>query len=418
MSAPVSVDYDPRRPEHIANPFPIFAELRERDPVHWSEVLGGWVLTRYRDVRQVLNDARFSADRITPFRDHLRPDARAQVAELLKTLGMWAVFNDPPTHTRRRGLLNKAFTPRAVLALRPLIERIVEHLISRVAERGEMDLIAAFAYPLPASVIAGMIGVPIEDLDRFKTWSDEIAAFVGSALATPDKRERGERGAREMSAYFRGIIADHRKRPREDILSGLLAAEEAGTGFSEDELVASCILLLFAGHETTTNLVGNGMLALLRHVEALSALRRDSGLAASAVEEMLRYDGPTQAMTRIALEDVRLDEKAPVIRTGDRVFALLNAANRDPQIFPEPDRFEVTRGDTRHLSFGFGIHFCLGAPLARLEGQIAVKALVERLPDLTLAVDQPEWSDSFVLRGVKSLPVRFGLASTAPQRSS
>jgi len=401
------VDYDPRRPDVITNPFPIFAELRERDPVHWSDALGGWVLTRYRDVRQVLNDARFSADRITPFRDHLHPDARAQVSELLKTLGLWAVFNDPPAHTRRRGLLNKAFTPRAVMALRPMIERIVAHLVSRVPARGEMDLIAAFAYPLPASVIAGMIGVPIEDLDRFKTWSDEIAAFVGSALATPDKRERGERGVREMSAYFRGIIAEHRKHPREDLLSALLAAEESGSGLGEDELVASCILLLFAGHETTTNLIGNGMLALLRHPEALALLRRDSGLAQSAVEEMLRYDGPTQAMTRIALEDVRLDDARPMIRAGDRVFALLNAANRDPQVFAEPDRFDVARGDSRHLSFGFGTHFCLGAPLARLEGQIAVKALVERLPDLALAIDTPEWSDSFVLRGVKALPVRF-----------
>jgi cytochrome P450 len=403
----VSVDYDPRRPEVIANPFPIFAELRERDPVHWSEALGGWVLTRYRDVRQVLNDPRFSADRITPFRDHLQPDARAQVAELLRSLGQWAVFNDPPTHTRRRALLNKAFTPRAVMALRPLIERIVAHLISRMAARGETDLIAAFAYPLPASVIAGMIGVPIEDLERFKIWSDEIAAFVGSALATPDKRERGERGAREMSAYFRAIIADHRKQPKDDILSALLAVEESGSGFSEDELVASCILLLFAGHETTTNLIGNGMLALLRHADALAALRRDRALAASAVEEMLRYDGPTQAMTRIALEDVRLDDASPVIGTGDRVFALLNAANRDPQVFTDPERFDVARGDTRHISFGFGIHFCLGAPLARLEGQIAVAALVERLPDLALVTETPEWSDSFVLRGVKALPVRF-----------
>jgi cytochrome P450 len=406
-AASVSIDYDPRRPEHIADPFPIFAELRAREPVHWSDVLGGWVLTRYRDVRQVLNDARFSADRITPFRDHLAPDARAQVAELLKTLGIWAVFNDPPAHTRRRGLLNKAFTPRAVMALRPMVERIVTHLISRIAGRGEMDLIAEFAYPLPASVIAGMIGVPIEDLDRFKTWSDEIAAFVGSALATPDKRERGERGVREMSAYFRAIVADHRKHPREDILSALLAAEESGSGFSEDEVVASCILLLFAGHETTTNLVGNGMLALLRHPEAYAALRRDRGLASSAVEEMLRYDGPTQAMTRIALEAVRLDAASPVIGPGDRVFALLNAANRDPEVFAEPDRFDVTRGDSRHISFGFGIHYCLGAPLARLEGQIAAAALVERLPDLALAIEVPEWSDSFVLRGVKSLPVRF-----------
>jgi len=407
MGAIAIVDYDPRRLEIIANPFPIFAELRERDPVHWSDVLGGWVLTRYRDVRQVLNDPRFSADRITPFRAHLEPAARAQVAELLRTLGLWAVFNDAPAHTRRRGLLNKAFTPRAVMGLRPLIERIVAHLLSRVVARENMDLIAEFAYPLPASVIAGMIGVPIEDIDRVKIWSDEIAAFVGSALATPDKRERGERGVCEMSAYFREIVADHRKHPKDDILSALLAVEESGSGFTEDELVASCILLLFAGHETTTNLVGNGVLALLRHPAAHAALRQDRTLAAKAVEEMLRYDGPTQAMTRIALEDVRLDEASPVIATGDRVFALLNAANRDPRVFAEPDRFDVTRGDSRHLSFGFGSHFCLGAPLARLEGQVAVAALVERLPELTLAIEAPEWSDSFVLRGVKSLPVRY-----------
>jgi cytochrome P450 len=408
MSA--SVDYDPRRPEHIADPFPIFARLRAEDPVHWSAILGGWVLTRYRDVRQVLNDPRFSADRITPFRDHLAPDARAGVAELLKTLGLWAVFNDPPAHTRRRGLLNKAFTSRAVVALQPMIERIVDHLIARAAARGEMDLIADFAYPLPASVIAGMIGVPIEDLDRFKTWSDEIAAFVGSALATPDKRERGERGVREMSAYFRAMVADHRRNPREDILSGLIAATDSGAMLSEDELVASCILLLFAGHETTTNLIGNGMLALLRHPGALAALRRDPSLAAAAVEEMLRYDGPTQAMTRIALEDMSLDEGGPTIRRGDRVFALLNAANRDPAVFPDPDLFDVARDDSRHLSFGFGIHFCLGAPLARLEGRIGVAALVRRLPELTLALDRPEWTDSFVLRGVKALPVRFRAA--------
>ena len=403
----MSVDYDPRRPEVIADPFPTFARLRAEDPVHWSDVLGGWVLTRYRDVRQVLNDPRFSADRITPFRDHLAPEARGQIADLLKTLGMWSVFNDPPDHTRRRALLNRAFTPRAVAALRPMVERMVAHLVARVAEQGAMDLIADFAYPLPAGVIAGMIGVPMADLDRFKLWSDDIATFVGSALATPDKRERGERGMRELSAYFRDMVADHRKNPREDILSALIAAEEAGSCLSEDEVVASCIFLLFAGHETTTNLIGNGMLALLRHPDAYETLRRTPSLAPDAVEEMLRYDGPTQAMTRIAREEVRLDDASPAIRVGDRVFALLNAANRDPEMFPQPERFDILRDENRHISFGFGAHYCLGAPLARLEGAIAVAALVDRLPDLALAAEAPQWSDNFVLRGVKALPVRF-----------
>jgi cytochrome P450 len=404
---PAIVDYNPRRPEWIADPFPIFARLRDEEPQHWSDALGGWVLTRYRHVRPLLNDPRFSADRITPFRDHLAPDARARVSELLKMLGLWAVFNDPPDHTRRRALLNKAFTSRRVAALRPMIAAIVDHLIDRVAPKGEMDLIADFAYPLPASVIAGMIGVPIDDLDRFKRWSDDIAAFVGSALMSPDKRDRAERGMREIAAYFRGMIAEHRRKPSDDILSALIAAQEGEARLSEDEIVASSVLLLFAGHETTTNLIGNGMLALLRHRDAQEALAAEPDLAQSAVEEMLRYDGPTQAMTRIAREMVELEPGLPRIGAGERVFALLNAANRDGEVFPDPDRFDIRRGDTRHISFGYGIHFCLGAPLARLEGEIAVRALVQRLPGLALAVAEPEWSDNFVLRGVRALPVRF-----------
>ncbi len=302
-----AVDYDPRRPEVIADPFPSFARLRRVDPVHRSEILGGWVLTRYPDVRAILFDRRASADRITPFLDHLPRDQQAAIKDLLATLGLWAVFNDPPEHTRRRGLLNKAFTPRAVAELRPTIAAVVARLIAPLAARAEFDLIADFAYPLPASVIAGMIGVPTADLDRFKLWSDDIAAFVGSALATPDKRQRSERGVREMSDYFRAMVADHRRRPRHDIMSGLIAAEEQGAVLSEDEIIASCILLLFAGHETTTNLVGNGVLALLRHPDQLRELRARPELMAGAVEELLRFDGPTQAMTRVALADIAVE---------------------------------------------------------------------------------------------------------------
>jgi cytochrome P450 len=405
----MAVDYDPRRREEIADPFPTFARLRQADPVHWSDILGGWVLTRYRDVRAVLFDRRLSADRITPFRDHLPPAQRGELRDLLAMLGLWAVFNDPPEHTRRRGLLNKAFTPRAVAGLRPAIAVLVERLLDGVAERERFDLIADFAYPLPATVIAGLIGVPAADLDRFKRWSDDIAVFVGSALVTPNKRERALGGAREMAAYFRAMAAEHRARPRDDILSALIAAEEDGVRLCEDEIVASCILLLFAGHETTTNLIGNGMLALLRHPVERAALAARPELMADAVEEMLRYDGPTQAMTRIALEDVAFagaDGEPRLVRRGQRLFVLLNAANRDPEIFAEPERFRFGRTDNRHLSFGYGPHFCLGAPLARLEAEIGIAALLRRRPALALADDQPEWSDSFVLRGVKALPVR------------
>jgi cytochrome P450 len=402
----MSVDYDPRRPEIIADPFPIFARLRDADPVHRSDRLGGWVLTRYADVRAVLFDRRASADRISPFRDHLPPPQQTTLKDLLVTLGLWAVFNDPPEHTRRRALLNQAFTARRVAALRPRIEAVVDRLIDKLAPRAEFDLIADFAYPLPATVIADMIGVPVEDLDRFKSWSDDIAAFVGSALATPDKRERAQRGVRDMSEYFTLMVADHRARPRDDILSALIAAEEQGKVLSEREIVASCMLLLFAGHETTTNLIGNGMLALLRHPDQLALLRARPELAAPAVEEMLRYDGPTQAMTRVALEDLTFVGAAGerrVVARGDRIFALLNAANRDPAVFAEPDRFLIARPENRHLSFGYGLHFCLGAPLARLEAEIGVAALLRRLPDLALEHEHPPWSDSFVLRGVKRL---------------
>ncbi|HXZ02468.1 MAG TPA: cytochrome P450 [Stellaceae bacterium] len=401
----MAVDYDPRRPEEIADPFPSFARLRAEDPVHWSDILGGWVLTRYRDVRAALADRRLSADRITPFRDHLERRQRAEIADLLATLGMWAVFNDPPAHTRRRALLNKAFTPRAA-GLRATVATIVERLIDGVAGRAAFDLIADFAYPLPATVIAGMIGVPAADLDRFKRWSDDIAAFVGSALATPDKRGRAERGTREMAGYFRTLLAERRARPRDDVLSALIAAEEEGRGLGEEEIVAAAILLLFAGHETTTNLIGNGVLALLRHPDELAALRAAPERMAEAVEEMLRYDGPTQAMTRIALEDVDFAGAAGEprrVRRGDRLFLLLNAANRDPEIFAEPERFRLARGDGRHLAFGYGPHFCLGAPLARLEAEIGIGALLRRLPRLALAEERPDWSDSFVLRGVKAL---------------
>jgi cytochrome P450 len=407
----MSIDYDPRRPEEIADPFPSFARLRAEDPVHWSEVLGGFVLTRYRDVRMALFDRRLSADRITPFRDHLPAGERASLNDLLAMLGLWAVFNDPPQHTRRRALLNKAFTPRRVAALRPAIETLVANLVDAIAGRPRFDLIADFAYPLPATVIAGMIGVPASDLDRFKAWSDDIALFVGSALATPDKRSRALGGMREIAEYFRGMVAEHRRFPREDILGALIAAEEDGARLSDDEIVASAVFLLFAGHETTTNLIGNGMLALLRHPQELARLRADSALAPAAVEEILRYDGPTQAMTRIALEEIELagaQGEPRRIPRGARIFALLNAANRDGEVFAEPDRFLIARGESRHLAFGFGAHFCLGAPLARLEGEIGLKALATRLPDLALDDPAPPWSDSFVLRGVKSLKVRNG----------
>ena len=406
---PVTAVFDPRLAAVNADPYPVFASLRDHDPVHRSDIVGGLVLTRFTDVRACLTDARLSSDRITPFVRHRAGRQDAPLIETLgRTLGLWAVFTDPPKHTRLRALMNRAFTTRAVERLRPRIAEIVDELLARVRERGEMDLIRDFAYPLPIAVIGDMIGVPAADRDALKTWSDDLATFVGSAVATPDKYERAAVSLAAMQDYFRRLLAARRRAPREDLASALLAAEEQDDRLSEDEIVATSILLLFAGHETTTNLIGNGMLAMLRHPSEMARLRAQPGLAGSAVEEMLRYDGPSGAMTRVALEPVDVD--GVKIAAGDRLFLMINAANRDPRQFDDADRFDVARDPNRHVAFGAGIHFCVGAPLARLEAQIAIPALLAALPELELRTDAPAWLDSLVFRGVRSLPVGFGAA--------
>jgi cytochrome P450 len=397
----VTVAYDPRLPSTLANPYPVFRELQDAEPVHPSAILGGWVVTRYAEVKACLADARLSSDRITPFVQHRagraeaaarRTDAPA-IETLGRTLGLWAVFADPPRHTHLRALMNRAFTPRAVERLRPRIEEIVGELVERVQARDHLDLIRDFAYPLPITVIGDMLGVPATDRERLKEWSDELATFVGSAVATPDKYERAAKSVSKMRDYFRGLVVERRRGPCDDLLSALVVAKERNDVLTEDEIVATSILLLFAGHETTTNLIGNGMLALLRAPRELARLRDNPAL------------GPSGVMTRVAAEDVAID--GVKIARGDRLFLMINAANRDPRQFDDPDRLDVAREPNRHVAFGAGIHFCVGAPLARLEAQIAVPALLAALPDLALGSAQLDWLDSLVFRGVRSMPVTF-----------
>ncbi len=400
-----ALQFNPADPATNADPFPIFRRLQDEDPVHWSDAIRGWTITRYDDVRAVALDRAMSADRVRPFFEVLPSEEQRRLADLGHYLTLWAVFKDPPDHTRLRGLMNRAFTPRAVEALRPNIERLVSDLLDAIVERGSADLIADFAYPLPASVIMDMLGVPRSDLATMKVWSDEIALFVGIARTTPGKHERAQAGTREMAAYFRRLVAERRKAPRDDMISALIAAEEEARHLSEDEIVASCILLLFAGHETTANLIGNGVLALLRHPAELAKLAARPALAASTVEECLRYDGPSGALARVVAVDHEMGGRQ--LKAGERVYAWMNAANRDPRRFADPDRLDIERPDNRHLTFGHGAHFCLGAPLARLEAQIAFPQIVARLQGLELTTDKFEWIDSLILRGVKKLPVRF-----------
>jgi pimeloyl-[acyl-carrier protein] synthase len=314
---------------------------------------------------------------------------------------------DPPDHTRLRGLVSKAFTPRVVEGLRPRIQQIVDGLIDRVAARRSMDLIEEFAYPIPVVVICEMLGVPVEDHERFKGWSLDIARGLDLIWLGPDSEvgRRSVAARQALADYFRGLIAQRRAAPRNDLLSGLIAAEEAGDKLNETELLATCILLLIAGHETTVNLIGNGTLALLRHHDQFERLRREPALIGTAVEELLRYDGPVQRTARIPSDDI--DIGGQTIAKGEMVMPFIGAADRDPAQFPDPDRLDIGRAENRHIAFGWGIHFCLGAPLARIEGQIAIGTLARRLPKLALGTDQPEYRQSLTLRGLKALPVSF-----------
>jgi len=394
--------------ETNADPFPEFARLRDEDPVHWSPAMKAWIVTRYDDVKRVaLNNKEISADRLTPFFKSNPEYQRGGIENLARYLNHWMVFKDPPDHTRLRRLFNKVFTPTAVENLRPNIESIVAHLLDGMAakaRRGEaIDYIADFAYPLPASVIMDMLGVPRADLRQVKLWSDDIALFIGTAQIAGNKYLRAEDGARQMAGYFRELVEARTASPTGDMLSQLVMARDEKDALSTDEVIGTAILLLFAGHETTTNLIGNGFLYTMRFRDQWERLKADPSLAQRAVEEWLRYDGPSGALARVASGDMEFGGRT--IRSGQRVFAFMNAANRDPRAFAEAERFDIGRDPNPHLTFGHGIHFCLGAPLARLEAQIAATRLAERFPDIGLACRAPDWHDSLILRGVKALPV-------------
>ena len=401
----VTTQYNPFIPEVHANPYPMYVRLREEDPVHWSALMEAWILTRYADIVAVLTDSRFSANR-RQAQNRFAQEAQ-KIAEEFGPFGRTQTMltSDPPLHTRLRRLVSKAFTPRMVEGLRPRIQLIVDELLDAVRDSGRMDLIRDLAYPLPVIVIAEMLGIPPQERDQFKRWSDEIAATLGGPFTPPEVLERARKSANELADYFRGVIEERRREPAEDLISGLIAAEEQGQILSEDEMLATAMLLLVAGNETTTNLIGNGTLALLRNPDQLRRLQDDPSLIPAAVEELLRYDGPVQGTGRVAMEELEIDGRP--VKTGQVVFCVLGSANRDPAQFENPDELDITRQPNEHIAFGDGIHSCLGAPLARAEGQIAFETLLRRFPNPRLETDNPQWGGSFILRGLKSLPISF-----------
>ena len=393
------------QPHYLANPYELYRRLREADPVYWDEQANSWVLTRYVDVAAALRDARFSAagfmEDISWLPDEMRPMLEPPIRALTRQM----LFMDPPDHTRLRGLVATAFTPRVVEGLRPAIKQIAAELLDSAQAKGELELIRDYAFPLPAIVIATMLGVPPEDRDQLSAWSGSFGSLLEGAGLSMEEAFLALHGVSEFIEYFRQIIRQRRNAPGDDLLQAMINAEEQGEVLSEEELLGNCVLLVAAGHGTTMHLIGNGTLALLRHPRQLQLLKEEHALMPSAVAELLRYDGPVQMTSRRAKEDLRIGDKR--ISEGQEVLMCMGAANHDPAQFSEPERLRLDRPENRHLAFGLGIHFCLGAPLARLESEIAFATLLRRFPNLRLANEEVEWGGGMVFRGLHRLTLHF-----------
>jgi cytochrome P450 len=398
--------FDPTRKDLRSDPYPFWRELREKDPFHRSRPADGWVLTRYADCMEVLSDKTLSSDErnLRVWDRMVRRRNRAglegdfyedNVASFLRL--------DPPDHTRMRTLVNKAFTPRAVERMRDRTQVVVDELLATFPKAGTLELVTAFAAPLPVVVIAEMLGVPSEDREQFRRWSDAVVRLLGEA--SPEDEFHARRARDELTAYFDEICDQRRESPQEDLITALVQAEEGGDRLTRAELHSTLVLLLVAGNETTTKLIGNGLLALMDNPDQAQLLRDEPKRIAGAVDELLRYDGPVQLTSRIATEDREL--RGHPIEKGQQIVVVLAAANRDPEQYTDPERLDVTRENVRPLSFGHGIHHCLGAQLARMETALGIEALLTRLPDVRLA-GEVEWSDNTILRGPVKLPVAFG----------
>jgi hypothetical protein len=391
---------NPFDPAFRNDPYPALRRLREQDPVNQAP-FGIWRLSRYRDVVRLLREANVGVR----LADGTLPPVPGPATPASPLRGEFMLQQDPPAHTRLRRLVSKAFTPRAVESLRPKMQTIVDGCLDAVAGAGRMDVIADLALPVPSTVICEMLGVPLADRERFTLWTAQATHGLAAPIAPPDVLARAGEAALSLAGYFQALITTRRKHLTDDLLSALIRAEEEGDRLSADELLSQAIGLLIAGFETTIGLIGNGVRALLRHPEELARLRANPSLLPSAIEECLRYEGPIILTVRIVHEDTEIGGK--VIPKDSRVMALLAAANRDPEIFPDPDRFDVGRTPNEHLAFGGGAHFCLGAHLARLEASLAIGGLVRRFEKLTLESEQVEWGPS-LFRVPGRLPVRIG----------
>ncbi len=395
----------PLDPDFIANPYPTYKELRERDPYHPSPLTGALVVSKYDDVDAILRNYKVFSNERGPVGTRNRRNIGEQIENELQP-SMLSL--DPPDHTRLRGLVSRAFTPRQIAKMEDHIRETAHALLDEVEGQNEFDLMSNLAALLPTVVIAEMIGVPTEDRQQFKEWSDRFARVLEPNLSQDELGVVFDT-AQLFDKYFKGIVAEHREQPRDDLVSRLIEAEEEGDKLTEDEMIVTLRLLLVAGNETTTNLIGNGLKALLEHPEQLELLRQRPELIDNAIEELLRYDSPVQLDGRVTLDEFDLDRHT--LKPGRPVSLLVGGANRDPEEFSDPETLDITREDAGNISFGRGIHHCLGAPLARLEGKIAFEALLERFDDLQFGSRTPVYKQNIVLRGLRHLDVRVERSS-------
>ncbi len=390
-------------PEALSDPQAYLAELREYEPVFWDARYRSWVVTSYRHATAALRDERFSSDRIEPYiRKKLSgPDTDPLVLHAFEVLSGWLVFKEEPAHMRLRGLCSQAFTPPSIAQLRSRVESLCAELLADIPDVGEFDLVQKVATPVPSIIMAEMMGVPVEDRVNFEHWTAQVAPLVSTALDDPTRHEGITQGMGSLVTYFRGLIEHYRKAPEDNLISALISARDDDDILSEAELIATCTLFLFGGHETTANFIANSVLALLRHPDQLALLRDDKVDMKNALEELLRFDGPAKTVVRLARED--FDFGGRQIKQGQRVFVMLSVANRDPKAFEDPNDLRLDRGSVRHIGFGFGGHFCLGAPLARLEAGIAIPQIVKRFPELRLAPKALKWRVLLGVRGLREL---------------
>jgi cytochrome P450 len=393
--------------EALRDPYPLLAGMRERDPVSFSERYGGWMITGYEACSAAHTDRRISSDRVGPALRRLQEQGGDErLLATLQVLADWMVFKDGREHRRLRDLVQRAFTPRTVARMRQRVVQITDELLDALPGGGEVDLVAHFAGPLPATVIADMLGAPTSDRDRFRAWSQDLVSLVFAGHGDEGRHARAAAGMAELVASLEALVARKRAEPGEDLVSLVVGADVGEDALGDHEVVAMCTLLLFAGSETTANLIASGLLGLLRHPDQLERLRGQPALAPSAVEELLRYDGPARMSPRVVADE--LDLHGHTLRRGERAYLVLAAANRDPEQFAAPDALDIGREPNAHLGFGLGRHYCLGASLARLEAAIVIPRVLERLPDLALAREQLDYAPFLISRALTALPVRVG----------